>query len=83
MVSITEVCYRPRVMQLMQETRRLSRTDTTSMRLNESATCVCSQASYSEDQLAGKWRATCVTTAVQNENREREREREGLAIANE
>lgn len=34
---------------------------TTSMRLNESATCVCSQASYSEDQLAGKWRPTVLT----------------------
>ncbi|KYN13409.1 Myosin-2 essential light chain [Trachymyrmex cornetzi] len=52
MVSTMGVCCRPRVMQLMQETRRSSRTDTTSMRLNESATCVCSQASYSEDQLA-------------------------------
>lgn len=49
---------------------------TTSMRLNESATCVCSQASYSEDQLAGKWRVDCVTAAVRQD-------RERLAIANE
>lgn len=58
------------------------RAGTTSMRLNESATCVCSQASYSEDQLAGKWRAT-VTAARPREARdcewsnERVRERGG------
>lgn len=43
------------------------RAGTTSMRLNESATCVCSQASYTEDQLAGKWRPPTALTGGETE----------------
>lgn len=39
----------------------------TSMRLNESATCVFSQASYSEDQLAGKWSVTAARGSRTND----------------
>lgn len=66
MVSTATECVRFACTMQKRVDRRVG---TTSMRLNESVTCVCSQASYSEDQLAGKWRAT-VTAARPREARD-------------